>query len=78
MSDEELREIGETLVYAVRMRFHDCGAAHDFCIQDWEGPTIIFGGTNRVIYDPTRNNMFEIDRVYCTPDFISRWDSLYS
>ena len=71
----QLEAMGEILADYVQGIFTACGAADDFCIQHVGCFSIVFGGTNRVVWRPGYG--LQIDREYCTPNFTTNFDSLY-
>ena len=46
----------------------------DFCIQSVGETTIVFGGTNRLVWSPSAG--YRPDRSYCTQSFLHRWEQL--
>lgn len=46
--------------------FRSAGCASDFCLQHCGLSSIVFGGTNRLIWSPLG---FQIDSAYCTDKF---------
>ena len=66
---DEYTDLGVDVAEIAAEIFAACGAADDFCIQHGT----VFGGTNRLILD---RNGWHIDRGYCTPRFISAFDSM--
>ena len=67
-TDNQLQEIGETVASVALDIFETCGAPSDFCVQHISGESVVFGGTNRVLYHPRHG--FSLDESYCTPRFI--------
>lgn len=66
----------EDILYAVesmaRRIFRECGAEDDFCIQYVSDVAIVFGGTNRLVLNRWG---WQLDREYCTPNFIKAFDA---
>ena len=75
VTDKQLRDIGEAVAAAAYDRFAICGAEDDFCIQSTGGTNTVFGGTNRVLFNPSFG--FRPDRSYCTERFLREWDAHY-
>ena len=73
MRDEDLNDIGILVAEAASELFNDCGASDDFCIQH-VGQRAVFGGRNRVIFDPIKG--FFLDVNYCTDQFIAKFDRI--
>lgn len=46
--------------------FEEC--TEDFCIQNFHGDSITFGGTNRLLWHPKSG--YRPDPSYCTPKFL--------
>jgi len=74
-TNSQLKEMGEIVVERARDIFCDCQAEDDFCIQHISGTIVVFGGTNRLIFDPITG--FRADREYCTKRFLDTFNSLY-
>lgn len=75
--ENDLIKIGEAVEKAAYDIFDTCCAESDFCIQSADGFVAIFGGTNRVIFDPRNPIAFYPDRTYCTEHFLAKWDEYY-
>jgi hypothetical protein len=73
--EKNLAKIGEILEFAAAGLFNDCGAGVDFCIQLVGDERVIFGGVNRVIWEPLTG--FSPDRSCCTERFLAEWDALH-
>ena len=50
------------------------GCPEDFCIQHVATTHIVFGGTNRLIWNPKHG--FSCDESYCRPEFIALCEAL--
>ena len=59
--------IGETVTDIAYAIFTRCGAASDYCLQHNGGDCLVFGGTNRLIFNAQG---WSIDESHCTPHFI--------
>jgi hypothetical protein len=46
----------------------------DFGLQFFDAENIVFGGTNRLIWSPSKG--FRPDRGYCTAKFLKHYDSI--
>jgi hypothetical protein len=66
MNDKELIDLGIALFGAAETIFHECQAKEDFCVQCISGDTVVFGGTNRLIFS---YNGWYISESHCTPQF---------
>jgi hypothetical protein len=53
--------------------FEKCGRPDDFCLQFASCFNIIFGGHNRLIWNP---NGFRLDERYCSAEFIDKFNQL--
>lgn len=74
LDNVSLPELVEALASAAYCRFVNAGAKSDFCVQ-YVGPNcILFGGTNRVKWDPFSG--FQLEESHCTKNFIDRWKEL--
>lgn len=73
-TNEQIQRIGETVCEEAYSIFCDCGAEEDFCVQATGSESVVFGGTNRLMWSVRRG--FYPDRPYCTPTFLKRWDLL--
>lgn len=67
--------IGEMIIDEVQYRFKVCGAKKDFCIQYIGAESVIFGGTNRVVFHVVSG--WRAERGYCTERFLREWDAHY-
>ena len=71
-----LAGIGEMVAETAQTIFADLGYEDDFCIQDYSGSVAVFGGTNRLCFNPVKG--FYPDTNYCTSEFMNAWeDSKY-
>lgn len=68
--------IGDIVLEAAHDIFCTCQAESDFCVQSTGGQTVVFGGTNRLIW--TARGGFRPDRGYCTERFLALYDSASS
>lgn len=59
------------LGYAREM-FSSCGAREDFCVQNFGGYSITFGGTNRVTYH-FETGGWVVHSSHCTKRFVQAW-----
>lgn len=73
--EKMLQDIGNAVCEAAWSLFCDCGAEDDFGIQSVSCDTVIFGGTNRVIWSGYGG--FRVSRTHCTPRFLENWDNLH-
>ena len=67
----------EFLAYAIceaAAQYWDRSDPYDFCLQSFGGDTIVFGGTNRLIWSPRMG--FTPDPSYCTDRFLRRCTQL--
>lgn len=75
----KLKDNWGELVYSIideaRSRFAACGAESDFCLQHHTGTSIVFGGTNRVIW--TAVSGYRPDPDDCTKRFLRQWQQRY-
>ena len=71
--DRDGVEIYWFIAETCRNIFKDCMAENDFCLQYSSYNMIIFGGTNRILWDPVKG--FRPDHGYCTADFIRRFEA---
>ena len=46
----------------------------DFCLQSASSETLVFGGTNRLIWSAARG--FQPDQSYCTEKFLLNWQAI--
>lgn len=76
---DEYSAIGQVVAVEAMDRFEMCDAKSDFCIQfaDPGGAVVVFGGTNRVIFDARGPIFWKADPKYCTSRFLEKWDELY-
>ena len=65
--------IGEMIVDEAQDRFKVCGAEKDFCIQHVSTESVVFGGTNRVVFHVVSG--WRAERGYCTERFLREWDA---
>ena len=76
-SGKTLRDFEENVAIEVLAAAEDifrvCGAPEDFCLQH-AGSTFVFGGTNRVIWDPVRG--WRVSQSHCSERFYSRWQMI--
>lgn len=75
--DREIEQVGEVVVAEAMNRFAVCGAEKDFCIQAVGMSSVVFGGTNRIIFNPSSRTVWRPDRGYCTSRFLEEWDANY-
>jgi len=73
MTDQQIQDVGVLVCEAAQNLFKNCDAEDDFCIQH-VGLTAVFGGTNRIIFEPVQG--FYADKAYCTPKFLKAWRSI--
>lgn len=76
MSDGELQKIGLVVAEAAYDIFCECGYENDFCIQSVGYNSAVFGGANRIIFNPLRG--FRADRAYCCEKFLREFDAKYA
>lgn len=65
--------IGNIVLEAAYDIFCTCQAESDFCVQTTGMQTVVFGGSNRLIWTPRGG--FRPDRSYCTQRFLALYDS---
>lgn len=58
--------------HAARL-FELCGAKDDFCVQSL-GTVAVFGGLNRVVFNPATG--WRAERSHCSPRFMAQWEGL--
>ena len=68
-------DIGILVAEAAQEIFEKCGAADDFCVQAVGSGCAVFGGTNRVIFNPLSG--FKADAGHCTARFLAAFDEHY-
>lgn len=68
-------EIGQLVIDEAFDVFTQCGAEDDFCVQHIGFPGAVFGGTNRLLWTPSRG--FRPDHTYCTPRFLHEYFDRY-
>jgi hypothetical protein len=75
---EQNELLGESILYIVihlaAQYFEEC--PRDFGLQNSQGDTITFGGTNRLYWHPIRG--FTASESHCTPDFLKRFNAVKS
>jgi hypothetical protein len=64
-------ELIESIVLEAERIFKLCGASDDFCFQHATNKTIVFGGTNRLIWSAKKG--FRVDQSSCTSRFLLEW-----
>lgn len=74
ISPKACQNIGEMLCDAAFTIFADCEAESDFCVQHVAPDSVVFGGTNRVLFHPERG--FHPDPSYCTRRFLKKWEEV--
>ena len=72
ISDETAIEVGDVVLDVAYELFVLAGYDEDFCVQYIGDTTIIFGGSNRVIWHPLSG--FRVDAEYCTTKFIGNFE----
>ena len=75
MYEKQSQEIGMVIIEEAADRFTECGAASDFYIQHI-GSTVVFGGTNRLIFSLKFG--FYMEKSYCTERFIKEYETRYN
>ncbi len=70
-----LADIGLIVAEEAMEIFENCGAASDFCIQAVGAISVVFGGTNRLLW--TVKGGFRPDEPYCTPRFLAAYRKAY-
>ena len=70
-----LEDIGILVAEAAQEIFEKCGAADDFCVQAVGSGCAVFGGTNRVIFNPLSG--FKADAGHCTARFLAAFADHY-
>ncbi len=73
ISEDDHCHIVMSIVHAAARYFEKC--PEDFCIQHVAAVSIIFGGTNRLIWSPVSG--FRYDEPYCRPEFIAHYKELH-
>lgn len=73
MKSEEIENIGVAVYMAAKYIFEECGFEKDFCIQSQGMYHTVFGGLNRVIYNPLLG--FKVDRSYCDEKFLANFEA---
>lgn len=68
---EELESIGDIIFDEAESRFATCKAEKDFCIQSISCESVVFGGSNRVVFHIRTG--WRIETNYCTKRFIENW-----
>ncbi len=72
VDDDDCIAIGFQVVEAAMEYFVEC--PEDFCLQNMSGETIVFGGTNRLLW--TARHGFRPDRSSCTEKFLRHYVSM--
>lgn len=73
MKDEEIYEIGQIVVDQAQSIFEYAEAMEDFCVQHISLTLVIFGGVNRLLWSVKYG--WVLDKSYCSPKFISRFET---
>ncbi len=64
----------ESIAIGASEYFENC--VDDFCLQFWQGESIIFGGTNRLWWSARRGYTPELE--HCTQDFLTHYEAVES
>lgn len=67
-------DIGYMVQETAREIFSQCGCEEDYCVQNVCSETLVFGGTNRVIWSPKGG--YWCDENYCTDRFKERFKEI--
>ena len=73
-TDEQCIEIGESVIGGALSVFQDLDIESDFCVQSIGFQTVVFGGTNRIIWSLRYG--FSLDVRYCTPSVVAKWGAM--
>lgn len=73
IKDDKYSELILAIVEKAEDIFRQCGEPDDFCLQYASCFNIIFGGHNRLIWNP---NGFHLDESYCRKDFIDKFNQI--
>jgi len=71
IEDSRLAECGWSTIVDAETLFMELGIREDFCIQAIGSESIVFGGTNRIIWHP--RNGYRIDYDYCSQKVIDKF-----
>ena len=71
IDQETLAEIGSIVAMEAWAIFSACGNSSDFCIQNVTATGVVFGGWNRLIWNPREG--FYPSRSHCTTDFLKNY-----
>lgn len=79
MSEQQYKEfceeLGQMVVDRAEEIFEECGVKDDFCIQSMGSRGGIFGGTNRLYWNP--KDGFTFSGRHCTSNFIEKFKKNY-
>ena len=71
-NDLDLESIAEIVVEVTHELFAQAGYEGDFCIQATGFESVVFGGTNRVIWHPITGYRF--DEPFCSERFMEKFN----
>lgn len=77
LDESQAAYILEAYLGQALLRFIECDAESDFCVQHIGDNYVVFGSTNRIIHR-LETGAWEIERSHCTPHFKEAWDRLYA